>query len=198
MLKHDFQDSIPYFVFTAAHAIERAMGTALEGHGITFRQCQMLGMLAAHGSLSQARVAEMMGVEPSSVARLVDRMTRDGWIERRPDPHDRRKNLLSATSRAEPAWQEVREVGLTMRAKALRGLSEPEVAELKRMLRHLRDNLADGAHHYPDAPPAVADPAVANPAVANPAVAASIVAPSAPRDSLGDARESTDSPLTPA
>ena len=175
MLKHDFQDSIPYFVFTVAHAIEKAMSGALEGRGITFRQCQMLGMLAAHGSLSQAAVAEMMGVEPSSVARLVDRMTRDGWIERRPDPHDRRKNRLSATARAEPVWEGVREVGLKMRAKALAGLSESEVADLKRMLRHLRDNLADGSHRYPDEPAADAAADAAS----------------------GVDGESADSPLTP-
>ncbi|QDT14438.1 MarR family winged helix-turn-helix transcriptional regulator [Alienimonas californiensis] len=152
MLKYDFHDSIPYFVFTAAHAIEKAMGAALEGHGITFRQCQMLGMLAAHGSLSQAQVAEMMGVEPSSVARLVDRMTRDGWIERRPDPHDRRKYQLFATDRAEPIWEGVQEVAATVRNTALEGLDEGDVPELKRMLRHLRNNLTDDPGRYPDTP----------------------------------------------
>ena len=148
-LKSEFHDSIPYFVFTAAHAIEKAMGAALEGHGITFRQCQMLGMLAAHGSLSQAEVAEKMGVEPSSVARLVDRMTRDGWIERRPDPHDRRKNRLFATAQAEPVWDQVRSVACPVREKALEGLNDQEVSELKRMLRHLRNNLGD-PRQYPD------------------------------------------------
>ena len=152
MLKHDFQDSIPYFIFTAAHAIERAMGEALEGCGITFRQCQMLGMLAARGSMTQTEVADQLGVEPSSVARLVDRMTRDGWIERRPDPDDRRKNRLVATGKAEPVWETVRQKGLAMRTKALRGLSEEEVAEMKRTLRHLRQNLA-GDTEYPDLPP---------------------------------------------
>ena len=151
MLKHDFQDSIPYFVFTAAHAIERAMGEALHGSGITFRQCQMLGMLAAHGSLTQAEVADRLGVEPSSVARLVDRMTRDGWVERRPDPDDRRKNRLVATGRAEPVWESVRAKALVMRKKALAGMSEDEVADLKRLLRHLRQNLA-GETRYPDLP----------------------------------------------
>ncbi|MEM9702890.1 MAG: MarR family transcriptional regulator [Planctomycetota bacterium] len=153
MLKHDFQDSIPYFIFTAAHAIERAMSAALEGHDITFRQCQMLGMLAAHGSLSQTQVAGLMGVEPSSVARLVDRMTRDGWIERRPDPHDRRRTLLYPTERAEPVWERVREVGLSVRRRALDGIAEPDEASLKRLLKQLRDNLADGSHRYPDSAP---------------------------------------------
>lgn len=152
MLKYDFHDSIPYFVFTAAHAIEKAMGAALEGHGITFRQCQMLGMLATHGSLSQAQVAEMMGVEPSSVARLVDRMTRDGWIERRPDPDDRRKYQLFATDRAEPIWEGVQQVAATVRDTALEGLDERDVPELKRMLRHLRNNLTDDPCRYPDTP----------------------------------------------
>ena len=159
MLRHDFQNSIPYFVFTAAHAIEGAMGEALVGCGITFRQCQMLGMLAAHGSLTQAEVADQMGVEPSSVARLVDRMTRDGWIERRPDPADRRKNRLVATEKAEPVWETVREKALVMRVKALKGFQEDEVDDLKRLLRRLRDNLAGDAHAYPDdGPPPAAGP----------------------------------------
>ena len=148
MLRHDFQESIPYHVFTAAHAIERAMGEALEGRGITFRQCQMLGMIAARGSLTQGQVAELMGVEPSSVARLVDRMCRDGWLERRPDPADRRKNRLVATGKAEPIWEQVRERGLHMRNKALRGFAEGEVDQLKTLLRRLRDNLA-GPGAYP-------------------------------------------------
>ncbi|NNJ27043.1 MarR family winged helix-turn-helix transcriptional regulator [Alienimonas chondri] len=184
MLKLDLHDSIPYFVFTAAHAIERAMSAALEGHGITFRQCQMLGMVAAHGSLSQAEVAEMMRVEPSSVARLVDRMTRDGWIERRPDPHDRRRNLLSVTAQAEPVWEGVRDIGLAVRAKALEGLDEREVSELKRMLRHLRENLADGSHQYPDDAEADAE---ANRNVADASVDAD----------AGESAESPDSRLTP-
>ena len=50
-----------------------------------------------------------------------------------------------------------------MRKKALRGLDERDVSELKRMLRHLRDNLADGSHRYPDSPAAAADPAADSP-----------------------------------
>ena len=179
MLRHDFQDSIPYFVFTAAHAIERAMGEALEGCGITFRQCQMLGMLAAHGSLTQAEVADRLGVEPSSVARLVDRMTRDGWIERRPDPADRRKNRLVVTGKAEPIWEAVREKGLVMRAKALRGFSDGEVADLKRLLRGLRDNLA-GEAAYPDQTISPARPPAAGPAPHTALPVPDALAPAAP------------------
>lgn len=191
MLRHDFQDSIPYFVFTAAHAIERAMNEALVGCGITFRQCQMLGMLAAHGSLTQAEVADRMGVEPSSVARLVDRMTRDGWIERRPDPEDRRKNRLVATEKAEPIWGSVREKGLAMRAKATRGFGDGEVAELKRLLRALRDNLA-GEADYPDLPP---EPAAGETGPAEPGSGrTTLAAPPAGSDSFLPAPDASAAP----
>ena len=141
-LRHDFEESIGFWVFTAAHAIESAMNAELAGSGITFRQCQILGMLAAHGELSQAELAEKMRVEPSSVVRLLDRMGRDGWVERVPDPHDRRRNLVRTTPKAAPVWEEIRTRLAPIRDRAADGLDRADVARLIAMLRRIRGNLA--------------------------------------------------------
>jgi DNA-binding MarR family transcriptional regulator len=64
---------------------------------------------------SAARVADLaaafaIGVGTSS--KIVDRLEKEGWLERRPNPANRRSSLLALTpagesvvSRAEPAWQ---------------------------------------------------------------------------------------------
>ena len=126
-LRHDFEESIGYWVFTAAHAIETAMNAQLAGSGITFRQCQILGMLAAHGELSQAELAEKMRVEPSSVVRLLDRMGREGWVERVADPADRRRNRVRAAAKAGPVWEEIRARLSPARQRAAAGLSGEDV-----------------------------------------------------------------------
>ena len=60
--------------------------------------------LAAHGPLSQTELADRLGLEPSSVSRLVDQLTRKGWAQRAPDPdsNDRRVRLVHL---AEPGRQ---------------------------------------------------------------------------------------------
>lgn len=141
MLEHDFEDSVGFWVFTAAHAIEASMNEALAPVGITFRQCQILGALALHGEVPQGELADMLRVEPSAVVRIVDRMERDGWIERVGDPDDRRKKIIRPTGRAEPVWKTIRARGATAKCRALDGMSDDEIADLRRLLRKLVENL---------------------------------------------------------
>ncbi|MEM7810892.1 MAG: MarR family transcriptional regulator [Planctomycetota bacterium] len=141
MLEHDCEDSVGFWVFVAAHAIEATMNESLAEVGITFRQCQVLGCLALRGEVPQTELAEMLRVEPSAVVRIVDRMERDGWIERVPDPTDRRKKQIRPTSRAEPVWKTIRALGMENRSRALAGMTEDEVADLRRLLRKMVENL---------------------------------------------------------
>lgn len=141
MLEHDFENSIGFWVFTAAHAIEASMNETLAPAGITFRQCQILGALAVHGEVAQGELAEMLRVEPSAVVRLLDRMERDGWIERTGDPADRRRKIIRPTGQAEPIWNTILENVRQGRAKALAGMTDDEVADLRRLLRKLVENI---------------------------------------------------------
>ena len=59
-------------------------------HGMTRAQWGLLLRLWRHPGLSQKEVADLLEVEPISVARLVDRMAASGLIERRADAQDRR------------------------------------------------------------------------------------------------------------
>jgi MarR family transcriptional regulator, multiple antibiotic resistance protein MarR len=62
-----------------------------------------------------ARVADLasaFAIGVGATSKIVDRMEKQGWVARRPNPANRRSSLLaltssgeSAVSRAEPAWQ---------------------------------------------------------------------------------------------
>src|SRR5262249_29724822 len=77
-------------------------------HGMTRAQWQILGWVNRKPGLSQSELAEIIDVEPITVARLVDRLERRGVIERRADPHDRRIWRLHNLPPAQPLLDEIR------------------------------------------------------------------------------------------
>ncbi|MGH7048549.1 MAG: MarR family winged helix-turn-helix transcriptional regulator [Stellaceae bacterium] len=86
---------------------------------MTRAQWVMLIWLDRHPGLSQKELAELLEVEPISVARLVDRLEARGLVERRTDPADRRvwRLHLSPAATAEVgeiACQRAEIVGLAL------------------------------------------------------------------------------------
>jgi MarR family transcriptional regulator, transcriptional regulator for hemolysin len=59
-------------------------------HGMTRAQWVILFWLQRQPGLSQKELAEILEVEPITVARLIDRLEARGMVERRPDAKDRR------------------------------------------------------------------------------------------------------------
>ncbi len=141
MIKYDYHESIIYWVITTAHTLERAVNEELAPLGMTFRQAEVLAWLALEGSLSQAALAERMRIEAPTLAGIVERMERDGWIVREPCKRDRRKKLLRVTDRVEPIWEQVTEAGLRIRAKATKGLDPDKLQTLIRSLEQIQQNL---------------------------------------------------------
>jgi MarR family transcriptional regulator for hemolysin len=141
MLKYDFENSIGYWVITVARDYERAFNAALVPRGITWRQAQVLGWLAAEDDLTQTELADRMGIEAPTLVGILDRMERDGWISRNDCPTDRRKKIVRAREQAEPIWEEVMTCAQQVRARALAGFTAAQRDLLIDMLRQVQDNL---------------------------------------------------------
>jgi MarR family transcriptional regulator for hemolysin len=105
----------------------------------------VLGWLALEGELSQTELANRMMVEPPTLVGILDRMERDGWISRHNCPSDRRKNLIRANPAAEPVWEKIVECAFRVRERATTGLSERQLAMLKKLLRRVNQNLKSAA-----------------------------------------------------
>lgn len=141
MIKYEYHESIIYWVITTAHALERAVNEELSPLGMTFRQAEVLAWLALEKSLSQAALAERMRIEAPTLAGIVERMERDGWIAREPCKRDRRKKLLRVTDQVEPIWEQVMQAGGRIRAKAGEGFDLEELQSLIRCLETIQRNL---------------------------------------------------------
>jgi MarR family transcriptional regulator for hemolysin len=141
MLDIDYRKSVGHWVFTAAHAVACAMNDELAAHGITFRQFEVLAWLSRERELSQSDLAERMRIEAPTLVGVLDRMERDGWIQRIPDDNDRRKKLIRPTDRVMPAWAQMVACGEAVRARATQGLNEEQLSGLREVLAAICENM---------------------------------------------------------
>jgi len=145
VLQYDFEQSVGYWVAVTAHAIRRALDTELARESITFRQWEVLAWISIAGDQSQAELADRLGIEAPTLAGILARMERDGWLERRACPMDRRKKRIRATSKAEAVWSRMVECCRRVRSRATEGLSDDDLRTLKRTCETIRENLGGTA-----------------------------------------------------
>lgn len=150
MLKYDFDESVGCWVAMAAHAMRRALDEALARENITLRQWEVLAWIAFEGEPSQAMLAERLGIEAPTLAGVIARMERDGWLERYSCPADRRKKRIRATPKAEAVWNRMVECCHGVRAQAVEGITAEELAVLRRVCDKIRLNLASASNQKSD------------------------------------------------
>jgi len=143
LLQHDFKSDVGCWVHLCAHRFEVIANSVLADEGISYRQMQVLAWLAMEGGQSQADLARCMGVEPPTVVAVIDRMERDGLIERQACPDDRRKRIIVPTRKAVPIWERIIECFKRINQQAVKGLSKSEVNTLRSLLERVHVNLCE-------------------------------------------------------
>jgi DNA-binding MarR family transcriptional regulator len=141
MLKFDFENSVGYWLILATRDMRRSLEAELDDQEITLRQWEVLAWLSIEERMTQSELAERLGVEAPTLAGILDRMERDGWVERYGCPHDRRKKRLQATSKADAIWNRTVECAYRVRARATQGISAEELLQLKSLCQKIRTNL---------------------------------------------------------
>ncbi|GIH67666.1 transcriptional regulator [Microbispora siamensis] len=90
----------------ARHDMSAEFYEAFRTHGLTARHGAVLGHLLADRSLSVTELSRRMGLSLSTTSELVGDLSRAGWVERREDPADRRRTLVSMMEEHRPAMEE--------------------------------------------------------------------------------------------
>jgi DNA-binding MarR family transcriptional regulator len=114
------------------------------GLGMSIAQWRLLFWVAKEEGVAQARLAELLEIEPISVSRLIDRMVQNGWIERRSDAADRRVRMIYSTGKGRDAFAELMAVARQVSDEALAGLPEETRRTLVKGLESLVENLSCG------------------------------------------------------
>jgi DNA-binding MarR family transcriptional regulator len=109
--------------------------------GMTRAQWAMLVRLARNPGLSQKELADLLEVEPISVARLADRLEQNGLIERRADKSDRRIWRLHLTDAAAPALRRIAAQRDELATLISTGIPDTIRATMMQGLKQMKANL---------------------------------------------------------
>ena len=90
------------FIGDIMRLMRRRFDARLRRLDLSYAQAKVLLSLARTPGMRQAPLAEKLEIQPITLGRLIDRMERAGWIERRADPNDRRAKRLYLTPAARP------------------------------------------------------------------------------------------------
>ncbi|HVO87846.1 MAG TPA: MarR family transcriptional regulator [Casimicrobiaceae bacterium] len=108
---------------------------------LTLPQCRVLVQVDKNRGISQARLAALTDIDPMTMVRIIDRMEADGWLERRPDPDDRRARRLYLTRRARPLLDEIWRLAQLTFNEALAGVDQGDRARFMEVLDRVHGNL---------------------------------------------------------
>ena len=141
-------------LMATANAIRAAYDDRLAPLGMTLSLASLLSYIADFGPINQTRAAEHLEQGRAVTGSQVDRLESLGFVERRPDPADRRVWLLAVTPTGTELAGSIAEVDRVLRAELRAGISRPERQALAGLLVRLQQNL-----HRSTSPPANSPPA---------------------------------------
>lgn len=136
-------DRLGFLIHDAARLMRKRFEARASNLGLSAAQWRLMVRVTKEEGVAQARLAELLEIEPISVSRLIDRMEEAGWIERRTDASDRRVRMIFPTPRAHQAYAQVKSLAGEVYEEALTGMSGEDRRILIQGLRTLVDNLSD-------------------------------------------------------
>ena len=138
----DLDRSFGFLVNDVARLFGRRFDQNGRRLGLTRAQCRTLGYLTRNEGINQAGLADLLEIRPMTLVRQIDRMEEAGWIERRPDPADRRARRLFLTAKARPILGRIWNVANATRDEALARLSPVQAETLIDLLHRVHATLS--------------------------------------------------------
>jgi DNA-binding MarR family transcriptional regulator len=130
-------DCINYMLTVAQHEVFLQFSDALSQYGITPGQYGVLSCLWENGAATPKELARYLSLENSSISGLLDRLQKQGLIDRLLDPNDRRSIRVVTTQQGTALKEAVLLTVERLNDSILGDLTPDEKVQLAGMLQHI-------------------------------------------------------------
>jgi DNA-binding MarR family transcriptional regulator len=147
LMNYEGIERLGFLIHDAGRLMRRRFETLGAAYGLSSAQWRLMVRLVKEEGVeegrgvTQARLAELLEIEPISVSRLLDRMEESGWVERRQHAGDRRVRMIFPTEKSRRTFGEVRSVAGEVFEQAMAGLSAEQRRATIAGLSTIVDNL---------------------------------------------------------
>lgn len=113
----------------------------LEDLGLYRGQPPVLRALWQREGLTHSELAARLHVQPATITKMIQRMERTGFVERRPDPKDQRLSRVYLTEAGRLIRDDVQRVWFTLEEETFEGFGPEEDVLIRQFFLRIRDNL---------------------------------------------------------
>jgi DNA-binding MarR family transcriptional regulator len=124
-------------LFASFKRMHRLVDVELSEHGLSLSRAKILGALERSGPSNQSTLAVAFDLAPRTITELVDVLERDGLVERRTDPADRRARQVHLTAAGHEAHLRAQETRTRVMTSAFGTLTDQQLHDLGVTLRQI-------------------------------------------------------------
>lgn len=149
MLTHADTKNMPGILFHALHRAHiNAVQTELHARGLSDLGSPLILFILSHrgdhGEIaSQRELAQALNVSPATIATSLKSLERLGYVEKRVDENDARRNRVTITDKGNAAVKQCFAVFHEIDRRMMEGFAPQEWSDLDRLHRKMLNNLGE-------------------------------------------------------
>ena len=130
-------DLLGYHLRRAQSAVFQDFAASLDGANVTPGQFGVLALIEANAGLSQTRLAQILGIDRSTLVAVIDKLESQGLVERAARPNDRRSHALKLSRQGQSRFEALARLVQKHETRIARRLSARERETLIELLQRI-------------------------------------------------------------
>jgi DNA-binding MarR family transcriptional regulator len=139
----ELEEAVGFWLRLAQQKDLRLFGQALEGEGVTQVTYSMLLLIAENPGCRQADLAAVLRIRQPNLVEPIEALIGRGLVSRRPDPADRRAQVLELTAQGQAVVKRLRQAHGRLINAYRAALGEENYDQLVNLLRRFTAKAAD-------------------------------------------------------
>ena len=133
------REQLGYAIGESARLWRTRLNERLRPLGLSQARWMVLLHLSKRGDgVMQKELAEWIGIEGPTLVRILDRMTEDGWIERRESTTDRRAKTVHLTRQSNAIIKRIDKIAAQLRKEMLADVDDADIEACMRVLQQIK------------------------------------------------------------
>jgi len=133
------REELGYAIGESARLWRSRLNERLRPLGLSQARWMVLLHLSRRGDgVMQKALAEWIGIEAPTLVRILDRMTEDGWIERRESTTDRRAKTVHLTPQSNAIIKRIDKIAAQLRKEMLADVDDTDIDACMRVLQQIK------------------------------------------------------------
>jgi DNA-binding MarR family transcriptional regulator len=149
------RDLLVSWLFQTCFKLQNALDRRFFPFGTTFQEAAVLMYCVDAGEISPGRLAVALARDKGAITRFLDRLEASCLVKREPDPADRRRCVIKATSKGKRISQDIATNFGDIRQELFTEVLDADIDQLATTLRQLHRNASRVAesHHILESVP---------------------------------------------